>query len=155
MIKHNVQYVSFYTVGSTARKITPVMKAVKAVLPKPRKQKRKAICVDPVALLSIVVAVCMLAMMVAGLSQLRAAQVQVQVMARYVDELSEKNAALSEQFSEGYDIEEIERTALALGMIPQEQAPQTSIEVTPPQPERVETASLWEHIGTLLSGLFA
>ena len=57
---HQIQYVSFYTAGSEARKVDwqPVKKQVN--LPQPRRAKRKVVYVDPVANIGIVVAVVML-----------------------------------------------------------------------------------------------
>ena len=49
--------------------------------------------------------------------------------------------------------EEIEKAALALGMIPQEQA--QSITISVPMPEAVEEPSFWEKTAVFLEGLFA
>jgi predicted dehydrogenase len=50
-------------------------------------------------------------------------------------------------------LEEIEKAALALGMIPQEQAQQIVISVDMPQTE--EKIGFWAHTITFLEGLFA
>ena len=47
--KYGIEYVNYYTDGSTARKIMPALRSVKAMLPKPKKHKRKVIYLDPVA----------------------------------------------------------------------------------------------------------
>jgi len=119
--KYGIQYVNFYTDGSSARKITPVRQAPKVVLPAPKKRKMKRItvCVDPVAILGILVALAMLIMMLVGLSVLQKQQQQAEKMERYLAYLDQQNQELTEKYESSYDLEEVERTALALGMKPQ------------------------------------
>ena len=47
----------------------------------------------------------------------------------------------------------IKQTALALGMVPSQEVPQTQIEVILPEVE--EEPTTWENIGTFLTNLFA
>jgi hypothetical protein len=156
MVKQqNAQYVSYYTQGSVARNILPAIHAVRAALPKQKRQKRHILYVDPVALLGIVVAVSMLLMMGVGLMQLQAAREETLAMQQYVDSLRYQQEELTQTYEQGYDLNEVERTALALGMIPQEQAKQTEIHVSPRQSVQEEQVTIWEHIGTFLSGMFA
>lgn len=154
--KYGIQYVNFYTDGSTARKYAPVHKAPKVALPVQKKRKRKVVYVDPVATLGILVAVCMLIMMFAGLSMLRKEREQAQIMDRYVEHLDQQNAQLNVQYQEAYDLEEVERTALALGMMPQSQVPQTLVHVPAEEEPQVpsKTTFLTQMI-TILNGLFA
>ena len=152
--KYSIEYVHFYTDGSAARKIAPVLHSEKAVLPKQKKQKRKVIYLDPVAVLGMAVAVCMLLMMVVGLAQLTQARGKAVAMEQYVIQLDIQHDQLDQMYHEGYDIAEVERTALALGMVPGSQVKQTSI-VIPVEEPVVETVTLWDQIGTFLSSLFA
>jgi hypothetical protein len=96
----------------------------------------------------------MLVLMGVGMFRLQAAKDRNVQMAQYVDSLSEKNTSLRAEFNEVCDLDEIRQLALALGMIPKENAPQTGISMYIPQ-QTVETPSLWEQIGTFLAGLFA
>ena len=155
MVYSQVQYVHFNTFGNTARKIvhTPAVPK-KAVLPKPRaKQKRKVIYVDPVAFLSIMVAFCMVLTMSVGIFQLAAARKEAAKMESYVAQLSSRNQELSEQYRSGYDLGQIERSALALGMVSRNDVQTVAIQVTAPR--QVQTATVWERIGTFLTTLFA
>ncbi len=155
MVYNQVQYVRFTTYGNTARKIiqTPAMPR-KAVLPKPRsKQKRKVIYLDPVAVLSIMVAFCLVLTMTVGIVQFATARREAAQMEEYVARLSSENQELSHQYDSGYDIQQIEKSAKALGMVPRDQVQTVSIQVTPPQQE--QTVTLWERIGTFLTSLFA
>ncbi len=154
MVYSQVQYVRFNTFGNTARKIvhTPAVPK-KAVLPKPCKQKRKVIYVDPIAFVSILVALCMVLTMTVGIVQFASARREAAKMEAYVTELSSRNQELSEQYSSGYDIRQIEKSALALGMVSRDRVQTVSIQVTAPQ--QVQTVTLWERIGTFLTTLFA
>ena len=152
--KYNIQYVNFYTDGSAARKIAPVLHSENVVMPKQKKQKRKVIYLDPVAVLGMAVAVCMLLMMIVGLAQLTQARGKAVAMEQYVIQLDIENDQLDQMYHDGYDIAEVERTALALGMVPGSQVKQTSI-VIPVEEPVVEAVSLWDQIGTFLSSLFA
>ena len=75
-------------------------------------------------------------------------------MTQYVETLTEKNTALREEFNAVCDLEQVKELALALGMIPKMEAPQTGITMYVPE-EPVQAPSLWEQIGTFLAGLFA
>ena len=151
----DIQYVNFYTQGSAARKILPAIPFHTAAAPKKKKQKVQRIYVDPVALLGTVVAVCMLIMMAVGLSQLRVEQQKTAAMVEYVEQLRMENERLQAQYAEECDLEKIEATALALGMIPQAEAEHISVSVELPQELDAEPVSIWQRIGTFLTGLFA
>ena len=151
----DVQYIHFYTQGSAAKRILPVEKAQTGTLPQMKKKKIQRIYIDPVATLGTVVAVCMLIMMMVGISQLRVEQQRTTDMAAYVEQLQAKNTALQTQYEEECDLESVEKTALALGMIPSQQASRTSIQVEIPVVEGEMQATIWERIGTFLTGLFA
>ena len=72
MVSHpSVQYVQFYTYGNTARKLQPVAPVKKNTtrIPVQKKIKRLKLYVDPVAIVSIAVAICLLVMMLVGVSQ--------------------------------------------------------------------------------------
>jgi hypothetical protein len=151
----DVPYVQYYTSGSTAKRIVPAAIPLISALPKRKKQKLQRIYVDPVATLGIVVALSMLIMMVVGISQLRVEQQKTAQMMSYVERLQQENASLQEEYLAECNMEEVERTALALGMIPREDAAYTPIEVEVPEAADVEQASVWHRIGTFLTGLFA
>lgn len=151
----DIQYIRLYTDGSAALKLEPAVSQNKPNLNRrPYKVKCKKIYVDPVAILSIAVAVCMLVMMCVGFAQLGQAKKQVAVMEAYVDRLQAENERLTMQYQEGYNLEEVRQTALEMNMIPAEQAQYVLIEI-PAEPEQPTQVSLWERLGTFLTGLFA
>ena len=151
----DVRYVQFYTHGSAAKRIAPAAIPLISALPKPKKRKIQRIYVDPVATMGIVVAVCMLIMMAVGVSQLRAEQQKTAQMMSYVESLQQENASLQAEYMAECNMEEVEKTALALGMIPRADAIYTPIEVELPALESAQQASIWQRIGTFLTGLFA
>ena len=149
----DIRYIDFSTEGNAARKFAPAQKK-KVQLPDARRKTRRVLTIDPLALIGVAVAVCMIVFMGIGVLRLQAAQEKNMQMAQYVDSLSEKNAALQAEFNEVCDLEEVRQLALALGMIPKLEAPQTGITMYVPE-EPVASPSLWEQIGTFLAGLFA
>ena len=156
MNKYGIQYVNFYTDGSSAKKLAPVRNTAAPQLPKPKKHKRRVIYVDPVATLGILVAVSLLIMMCVGLSRLSQERQQARAMAQYVEYLDAKNQELTQQYHSGYDLEEVERTALALGMKPREQVPQLVVQIPAEElPAAPQKITLLTRLSTMLSGLFA
>ncbi len=154
MQKDRVQYIRFYTDGTAARKLEIAVPQHKiATLPEPRKVKYKKVYVDPVAIVGVLAAVFMLIVMVAGMVQLKQAQQEVAAMEAYVDQLTQENQMLQAEYDASYDLETIEKTALALGMVPSAEAPETVIWLEVPEPEPEPT--FFETIGTFLTGLFA
>lgn len=148
----DVQYLGGYMYGSAARKIEE---------PKPRKTARKRSAkqnkpiifrVDPLALLGIAVACVMLLLLVGGFTKLMDARQELATMDAYVQTLRQENAALQEEYDAGYDLENVQKTALALGMVPAEQVQHVTIQVQVPEQA---PPSGWEQIRMFLAGLFA
>ena len=149
----DIRYIQYYTDGSTARKIAPVAPLKTIKLPKVKKQKRITVHLDPVAVLSIGMAIVMTVLIAVGMVQLNNARNEMQTMSTYVDTLRQENAQLQQSFSDGYDLGQIEQTALALGLVPIEQVRHVS--VTLPQIEKSVEPTSWERFVTFLAGLFA
>ena len=151
----DVQYIRFYTQGSAAKQVLPAANQQTGTLPQRKKRRVQRIYVDPVAILGAAVAMCMLVAMVVGITRLQAAQQRTAEMNAYVEQLQAENTALQAQYDAECDLEAIEKTALALGMIPCEEAQRTSIQVELPPAEAEMPMSIWQRIGTFLTGLFA
>ena len=149
----DIRYIQFYTDGSAARKIAPVAPLKTIKLPKAKKQKRITIHLDPVAVMSIGMAIVMTVLIVVGMVQLNSAHAEMQTMSDYVETLRQENVQLQQSFEEGYDLEQIEQTAHALGLVPVDQV--RHINVTMPQIEQKVEPSSWERFATFLAGLFA
>ncbi len=151
----DVQYVQFYTQGSAAKQVAPAVSPNTGSLPRMKRRKMQKVCIDPVAILGMAVAACMLIMMIVGLVRLGTEQKRTAAMEQRVQLLQQENARLQAQFDAECDLEEIEKTALALGMVPAENVPQNIITVELPEISEPEPASLWQRIGIFLSGLFS
>lgn len=128
----DVQYVNFYTAGSSALKVAPAIPLETIQLPKRKKIKRITLHVDVVALAGILLAAVMMVLMAVGVSELISLRQSEVAMATYVNTLTAENEALRAEYEEGIDPEAIEKTALSLGMIPAEQAQRMNIRVEDP-----------------------
>ena len=143
--KPKIQYVGqFYVHGSEARalQLEEERKKAKARRPLARLQQVELIYVDPVAVVSIVVAFVMLATMITGALALKADWEEYEQMSTYVSFLNKQNARLEKEYREGYDLADIESKALALGLVPRDQLTNRTVTVTmpveEPQPSRVD-----------------
>ena len=149
----DIQYIRFYTDGSAARQIEVDQPRRKSKLPKVHKQKKKVVYVDPLSLAGIVVSAIMLILMTVGTVQLLVAHGQQETMEQYIQQLQEQNVSLSATYEASYDLETVERAALAMGMIPAEQA--QTITIALPLPEIVEEVTLWNRVTAFFEGIFA
>lgn len=149
----DVQYVRFYTDGSAARKVAPVAPLNTIKLPKVKKAKRIVVHIDPVAIAGIFMAAVMLVLMTVGVVQLNIQRQALNEMTAYVEELQTENEILEERFQNGYDIAEIERTALALGLVPEDQVRHVTIQA--PEMTVEDEPDAWERFYIFLTGLFA
>ena len=149
----DVEYIRYYTDGSAARQLERKTQKKHRPLPKIKKQQKYTLYIQPVALTGILRSAVLLVMMAVGSVELYHAQQQEKAMENYVQTLKRENAIDRAEYEETLNIEEIEKAALALGMIPQEQAQQITISI--PMPEAVEETSFWEKTIVFLEGLFA
>ena len=149
----DIRYVQYYTDGSAARKLMPVAPLKTIKLPKVKKQKRVTVFIDPIAVVSIGMALMMAVLIVVGMVRLDAARQEMQTVSAYVDTLREENTQLQQTFVEGYDLEQIESTAIALGMVPKQQVEHIAVRLPVIQEEPELTP--WERFTTFLTGLFA
>ena len=149
----SVQYVNLYTVGSAARKLEVAAPAPKVRRPKAKRSKKIILYVDPVACLGIVTAAIMLVVMCVSFIGLQKTQQEAATMARYVQELRLENENLRAEFEAGYNLEQVERTAKALGMVSQEQVKHVTLQVG--QPEDTRALGIWAKFCAFVSGLFA
>ena len=155
--KHNIEYIqSYYSHGSEAKVIEfkPVyQEPEKAVVPKQEKESVTTICIDPIAFCGIMVAVVMLVVMIAGVIQFNVICQDHAVMENYVHQLREDNILMTQQYTSGYDLNNVATTARTLGMIPASEAQTITIQVQVPvrQPE----PTFIDNIIWFLSGLFA
>lgn len=154
--KPDIQYVGqFYVYGSEARQaeLKPTPKKTNTTLPKFLRREQVKIYLDPVALAGLVVAVAMTILMAVSAVQYVNAFREYEAMERTVVLLQDKNARLNHNYRTEMDLEYVESTALALGMVPAEDVQSLTIKVTVPEPEPEPT--VWDDIRWFFEGLFA
>ena len=149
----DVQYVRYYTDGSAARQLEPKTPRKKRQLPKVKQQPRQTLYIQPMAIAGVLLSVVMLVMMITGSVELYHAQQEKQAMEEYVLQLNKENLIKRAEYEESLDLETIEKSALALGMIPESEAKTITISI--PVPEIVEEPGFWEKTVLFLEGLFA
>ena len=154
--KPEIQYVGqFYVHGSEAKKLAQKteQKKAKTELPLHRFERIRKVHVDVLAISSILIAAVLMITMVAGTLSLQSAWQELHIAQEYVYELESANATLAAQYRSGYDLDEVRSAALALGMIPVEEAQVVSLRVTVPEVQPEPT--LLDDIVWFLEGLFA
>lgn len=153
-----IQYIRPYADGSAARKLEllPQTPKPRTKLPKVRRVKPLVIHVDLMALCGIIVAAVMLVMLIGGCVELGKARQEKEQMASYVSSLRNENAELKHEYESGYDLDTVQKTADALGMIPVEEATQIIIQGIEPQVEiEFYEPTFWERAAAFFEGLFA
>ena len=152
--KPDIQYIGqFYIHGSEAPELArqEQIKRARTKLPLARQQRAKKIMVDPVAVAGILVAVLMMVVMIVGAISIHNAWTQYGRMSAYLETLSEKNVQLEQEYHSGYDLDDIREKALALGMIPAEEAETIQVIVHMPAAEAEPT--WWEDFVWCVDGL--
>lgn len=152
--KVRIEYVQFYTDGSSAKKLDVVTPApIVPTQPLPKVEKCKKIFLDPVAMVSVLVALCLFFTLGVGVMQLKQAKMEHDAMEQYVIHLQTLHTQNEEKYAQAYDLAEIEKTAIALGMVPAESVSHETIRLSAPVVEPQPT--VWESMSTFLAGLFA
>ena len=153
--KPEIQYIDkFYVHGSEARVLELKPKRrIRTILPKAAPDNTIKIAVDPVAICGIVVAIALLVALVIGSVQYVQVYRQYRAVMDHVVVQQNMNVELREEYRSKIDLVEIREKALALGMIPAEEASTITIRAELPQREPEMTA--WEDFIWLCKGLFA
>ena len=153
--KPEIQYIDkFYVHGSEARVLELKPKRrIKTILPLSAPDNTIKIAVDPVAIGGIVVAIALLVALVIGSVQYVQTYRRYRAMMDHVVTEQNLNVELRETYESQIDLVAIREKALALGMIPKEEAPVITIRAELPQREPEMT--YWEDFVWLCKGLFA
>ena len=152
--KPDIQYIGqFYIHGSEARELArqEQEKRAKTMLPLFRQHRVRKIFIDPVAVAGIAVAVVMMVVMIAGAINIHNAWTQYGRMAAFLEVLTQEHTALEQEYRAGYDVDDVREKALALGMIPAEEAETMQIRVS--VPARQKDPTWWEELVWFIDGL--
>lgn len=155
--KLKVEYIRYQTDGSGALQPQYEQHKSRTSLPRRRRKKVRVITVDPTALVALAVAAVMLVLMLGAVGQLQQAQRERDAMAEYVQQLQEKREQLQVTYTQTVDLQEVEKRALALGMVRADSVehitihvPQVSVQVPVEQ-----EITLLEKIRDFFDGIFA
>lgn len=154
--KPDIQYVTqFYSYGSEAKvlELKPAKTKKKTALPKAQPQQKIRVMVDPVAWAGILIAVVMVVLLVVSVNGYLDACAEYRDMTQHVIALQNDNVTNQQKYEKLYELDDIREKALALGMIPMEDAQVITINPVIPEPEPEEP--WWENISWFLKGLFA
>ncbi|MBE6958640.1 MAG: hypothetical protein E7447_05775 [Ruminococcaceae bacterium] len=149
-----VQYINAYVSGTCAPQ--PEKKThytTSAQLPQVKKQQKWLISFDLAAIGGILAAVVLSVLLIVSLVQMNQAREEARMYEEYVISLQEQNAQLQDTYTSGYDLEEVQSIAQAMGMVPADQV--THIQMQVNEPEIVEELTAWESFWAFLVGMFA
>ena len=158
--KADIQYVHhYYTAGTAAKKVAvkaerkkkPLLLFEPLMMAEP--DQKIVVKIDPLSVAATLVAAVLVVMMVVSLFQYSAAYQRNVELQEYVYALSDENVRLEQKYKSGFDLAEIEVQALALGMIPIEEA--QTIQVNTSVPARRAEPTRWERLQLFMSDLFA
>lgn len=162
--QEEIRYINSFVSGSVAYQIDkkPVHNSEPAKYPKMPKQPRAVeqkelqFTVEPLALAGVVAAVLLLAMLAVGAIELLDARADALAMQQYVQSLQEENARLQDTYHSGYDLERIEEIALAMGLVPVEEAEHIQVSLAMPvETPEIQEPGFWNRLVTFLTGMFA
>ena len=154
--KPDIQYVTqFYSYGSEAKvlELKPKQQKKKFELPKALPKQKISIRIDPVAWAGIAIALVMIVVMAFSVNSYLGACAEYEAMTDYVISLQNFNVEKQQEYVKLYDLDDVREKALALGMIPMEEA--QIITFAPVLPEPEPETPWWENISWFLKGLFA
>ena len=75
-------------------------------------------------------------------------------MEAYLSEVTAENTRLQEEFDTKVDLETVEKTALAMGMVPKDQVKTVDIQVKELHLEAPAEITVWERMYAILTNLF-
>ncbi len=152
-----IMYINSYISGSMAYKMepAPVRKRRSVSVSKPRKAKRRVVGIDPVTIGGALVCMVLVVLMVVGFARVQSVQNEINTLEHYIASLEVQNQQLEQEYRDGYDLEEIQNIALAMGMVPAQQVQKIPIDVVQPEPVQTHQMSLWDSFFAFLTGLFA
>lgn len=155
----DIQYIQHvYTSGTAARKLNRKKAVRKAPLPhfEPKNlepDQKIILSVDPLSVCAIAFAIILVVVMVVSLMQFSAAYQENVALQEYVFELRNTKAQLESIYRSSFDLAKVEAQAIALGMIPAEEA--QILQISGAIPAEAAEPTTWETIRLFFRELFA
>ena len=148
--KPEIQYVGqFYVYGSEAP--APKKQEARVLIPRKRKEKVHKVYIDLVALAGIASAVVLLTALIMGGIRLNTMWQEHHLMESYVSHLKLNNATLEHNYKISYKLEDVEKAAADLGLVPESEVETRFIRVT--VPPKKEKWSVFDNIRWFFQGL--
>lgn len=145
--RDEIQYVRYYAVGSTARKLEPKRqprrRAAEQAAPKPEEQ-RIPIYFDRTAVLGTALAVVMLLCVVFGFGRVNRLNQQIADMEAHIAGLRAENYGYQKDYANGVDLDDVRAAAEAMGLVPMEQVRHITVHI--PQPEEPQELPWWQEL---------
>ena len=150
--KPEIQYVDrFYIYGSEAPAPAQKTENEESVQKKEHLHVKK-VYIDLSAILWTLAAVVLLTTMIVSGVHLTKMSAERDLMQDYVSFLQTRNASLQHNYRISYNLEDIEKQALEMGLVPADQVETRYIRVS--VPEHQETWTTWDNIKWFFEGLF-
>lgn len=156
--KADIQYIRHSYIEGTAAKKVAQKQVKRAPLPLFEPEMMEAdqkveVRVDPLSVVATITAVVLVVMMVVSLLQFGAAYRENVQLQEYVYTLRNENVRLEQEYRDSYDLAEIEAQAVALGMIPADQA--QTMNISGRLPAAPAEPTFWENVQQVFGELFA
>ncbi len=154
MAKTESRYIQFYTAGSTAQELVPVLRPEATPANRPRRSRRPVLYIDPVAILGMITAVILTICLLIAFNQFKQAKAEYEYVYNYNLALKQEHKDLQETYAKSYNREEVRFEAVLMGYVPSSQVQHVSIKAETPEPIPEEPGVL-EQVWDYLTELFA
>jgi cell division protein FtsL len=149
-----VRYINAYVSGTAVKQpVKMPQKKPSAQLPKARRQQKLLVQVDIVSLGGILAALVLGIMLIVGVVQMNQTQQEAKMMREYALSLQQENKQLQDTYTSSYDLEEVQRIALSMGMVPSAEVEHLTMQTY--EPEITVQPTAWENFWAFLAGMFA
>ena len=154
MAKTESRYIQFYTAGSTAQELVPVLRPQDQTEDRPRRKRQPILYIDPVAILGMVTAVVLTVCLLVAFGQYKQAKEQYEYVYSYNCTLKQEYKDLQKTYAKSYNKEEVRMEAVLMGYVPSSQLKHVTIKAEKPAPIPEEPGAL-EQAWIYLTELFA
>lgn len=154
MAKPDIQYIQFYTSGSAARELVPVLRPEAAAENHPRRSRKPVLYIDPVAILGMLTAVVLTICLLIGFNQFKQAKEDYEYVHGYNCQLQQQHKQLQKTYKESYNKEDVRLEAVLMGYVPSWQVQHVTIKAQEPEPIPEEPGILrqaWNYLTELFA----
>ncbi len=154
MAKTQSRYIQFYTAGSTAQELVPVLRPQATPVNRPRRSRKPVLYIDPVAILGMVTAVVLTICLLIAFNQFKQAKAEYEYVHSYNCTLQQEHKDLQKTYAASYDKEDVRLEAVLMGYVPSSQVQHVTIKAEMPEPIP-EEPGIFKQAWSYLTELFA